>query len=227
MKIELVVFDLAGTTVHDNQDVHRVLQKSLKQFDIDISLAEANQVMGIPKPVAIRQLLELKKADDISEKFIDSIHKHFVSVMVNFYMTDPEVKEKEGASDLFRQLREMGLKVIVDTGFDRPITNSILQRLGWLEEKLIDGSVCSDEVENGRPHADMIFKAMQLAGVDDVQKVAKVGDTASDMQEGTNAGCSLVIGITSGAFTREALLLEPHTHLIDSLDALPDILKKQ
>lgn len=227
MKIELVVFDLAGTTVHDNQDVHKVLQKALKEFNVEISIEEANQVMGIPKPVAIRQLLELKKAEDISEKMIDSIHKHFVRVMIDFYMTDPEVKEKDGASELFTLLKEMGIKIIVDTGFDRPITNSILQRLGWLEKKLIDGSVCSDEVEKGRPHADMIFKAMQLAGIDDVQKVAKVGDTASDMQEGTNAGCSLVIGITSGAFTREALLREPHTHLIDHLLALPDILRKQ
>lgn len=226
MMIELVVFDLAGTTVHDNQDVHKVLQTALREFNVEISIEEANQVMGIPKPVAIRQLLESKKAQDISEQIIDSIHNHFVNVMINFYMTDPEVKEKEGASELFTLLKEMGIKVIVDTGFDRPITNSILQRLGWLDKKLIDGSVCSDEVEKGRPHPDMIFKAMQLAGIYDIKKVAKVGDTASDMQEGTNAGCSLVIGITSGAFTREALLREPHTHLIDSLGALPEILKK-
>ena len=32
MSIELVVFDLAGTTVKDNQDVHKVLQKALSQI---------------------------------------------------------------------------------------------------------------------------------------------------------------------------------------------------
>jgi hydroxymethylpyrimidine pyrophosphatase-like HAD family hydrolase len=29
MEIKLVVFDLAGTTIHDNQDVHRILQGAL------------------------------------------------------------------------------------------------------------------------------------------------------------------------------------------------------
>jgi phosphonatase-like hydrolase len=224
MEIDLIVFDLAGTTVHDNNDVHRVLQQALKHFEVDISIEEANEVMGIPKPIAIRALLQLKKVDLITDKVIHDIHQFFVKAMIAFYQTDESVKEKEGASELFKSLKENGTKVVVDTGFDRPITNAILDRLGWINSKLIDGSVCSDEVENGRPHPDMIFKAMQLAGVTDINKVAKVGDTASDMQEGTSAGCGLVIGITSGAFSREALLKEPHTHLIDSLWELPEVM---
>ena len=42
MKIELVVFDLAGTTVKDNQDVHRVLRVALRHAGVDISLEDAN-----------------------------------------------------------------------------------------------------------------------------------------------------------------------------------------
>jgi phosphoglycolate phosphatase-like HAD superfamily hydrolase len=67
----------------------------------------------------------------------------------------------------------------------------------------------------------MIFRAMAATGVKAVDRVAKVGDTSYDLQEGSSAGCGLVIGITSGAFTREQLLAEPHTHLIDSI---PEIL---
>src|SRR5690606_37265031 len=64
MMIDLVVFDLAGTTVHDNKDVQRVLQNTMAKFDIYITPEEADNVMGIPKPVAIRQLLE-KYSDDL------------------------------------------------------------------------------------------------------------------------------------------------------------------
>ncbi len=223
MKTELVIFDLAGTTVHDNQDVHKVLQHALKHFGFEISVDDANAVMGIPKPIAIRDLLKLKKLETIPENLIEDIHSLFVQSMIAFYKTDPSVKEKEGTSEVFKILKSKGIKIAVDTGFDRAITNTILARLNWIEDKLIDGSVCSDEVANGRPHPDMVFKAMQLAGIDDIAKVAKVGDTASDMHEGTSAGCNLVIGITSGAFTREALSKEPHTHLIDSLKELPAI----
>lgn len=216
MQIELVVFDLAGTTVKDNQDVHKVLRKAMAQFGVAILLEDANEVMGIPKPVAIRMLLEQKKLPATAER-IDAIHQVFVADMIRFYEHDLSVGEKDGVTATFRKLKELNIKVAVDTGFDRPITNALLNRVGWIQQNLVDCSVTSDEVLRGRPYADLIFKAMELTGVSNAQHVAKVGDTASDLQEGVNAGCGLVVGITSGAFSRHQLLKEKHTHLIDSI----------
>ena len=221
MEIELVVFDLAGTTVRDNKDVHRMLKNAMKVFGVIISIEEANEVMGIPKPVAIKQLLEVKNYPDISPELINHIHVEFVEQMIKFYKNDPGVGEKEGVSDTFRILKERGIKIAVDTGFDRQITDPLLARLGWKRDKLIDASVTSDEVEHGRPFPYLIYKAMYLTGVTDVKKVIKVGDTPSDLQEGTSAGCQFVIGITSGAFSRAQLEVEPHTHLFDQV---PEIL---
>ena len=45
MSIQLVVFDLAGTTVNDNKDVHRVLQRALANAGVEISIDDANEVM--------------------------------------------------------------------------------------------------------------------------------------------------------------------------------------
>jgi phosphonatase-like hydrolase len=226
MAIQLVVFDLAGTTVKDNKDVHRVLQQALQQHGVSISIDDANDVMGIPKPVAIEQLLRKRYTGtkSITENWIDDIHRIFVQQMIDFYKHDLSVGEKDGAGATFRMLKERKLKVVVDTGFDRPITTPLLDRLGWQKENLIDASVTSDEVPRGRPYPDMIFRAMELTGIRDVRAVAKVGDTASDMQEGNAAGCSLVIGITTGAFSREQLLKEKHTHLVNSLPEIPEII---
>jgi len=227
--IELIVFDLAGTTVKDNRDVHRVLKDTLAKYDVDISLEDANAVMGIPKPVAIRQLLSERLDADrpVTDEWIDEIHKVFVSDMIEFYRTDNSVGEKDGVSTLFRKLKERNLKVVVDTGFDRPITNALLERLGWQRDGLIDASITSDEVKRGRPYPDMIFKAMELTEVTSPSHVAKVGDTASDLKEGTSAGCGLVIGVTDGAFTRDMLQLEMHTHLIDKVTDVLHILQPQ
>lgn len=224
--IELVVFDLAGTTVKDNKDVHRVLQQALASFDVTISIEDANVVMGIPKPIAIRALLEKRYHGSIAitSGWIQEIHHVFVERMITFYKTDLGVGEKDGVSDTFRKLKENKLKVVVDTGFDRQIVDPLLARLGWVEKNLIDASVTSDEVANGRPHPDLIFKAMELTGVKDVSRVAKVGDTASDLQEGTSAGCGLVIGITTGAFSESELMKEKHTHLIKDVPSLLEIL---
>ncbi len=220
--IDLIVFDLAGTTVKENFDVQRVLKNSFEKVGLSITIEQANKVMGIPKPVAIAQLLESLQHPNPSVDLIHQIHTDFVSSMISFYEQDASVEENAGVSDTFRRLKEKGVKVMVDTGFDRPIVNALLVRMAWQENGLIDGSITSDEVENGRPHPDMIFKAMKLAGVTDSKRVAKVGDTLSDLGEGNAAGCGLVIGITSGAFTHDQLAAAPHTHIIQHI---PEVLK--
>jgi phosphoglycolate phosphatase-like HAD superfamily hydrolase len=126
MSPELIVFDLAGTTVKDNHDVHRALQHALAKYGVWISIEDANGVMGIPKPIAIRSLLNGSDIHGltITEDFVQEIHHSFVEEMIHFYREDPSVAEKEGVSDTFRKLKERKLKVAIDTGFDRQITDS-------------------------------------------------------------------------------------------------------
>jgi phosphonatase-like hydrolase len=227
MSIKLVVFDMAGTTVKDANNVHEALQKALDGAGFHFSIAEINPYMGIPKPLAIKYLLEKRptahhlKED---ETFIAQVHEDFIKEMINFYETSEEVGEKPYTADVFKKLREKGIKVALDTGFSRDIADIIIKRLGWGNGDLVDFSVTSDEVANGRPYPDLIFKAMEIAGITDSEEVAKVGDTSSDLQEGKAAGCKYNIGVTSGAFSREDLEKEPHTHLIEHLSELIDII---
>ena len=221
---KLVVFDLAGTTVDGADQVPHFLQKALADYGVDIPFADANERMGLPKPVAIRELLEIHALPPTTtDDLVSRIHRRFVQDMTDYYQNSPDVKEKEGTSETFAFLKKHNIRVAVDTGFDRQITDAILERLCWRARNLIDTSVTSDEVENGRPHPDMILKAMQLTGIAEVTEVAKVGDTASDMQQGRSAGCRWVIGVTTGAYTAEELQKEPHTHLIQKLAELPAI----
>jgi phosphonatase-like hydrolase len=224
IKPKLIVFDLAGTTVHDNKDVHHVLQRVFKKIHIRISIQEANEVMGIPKPIAIRMLLERHQYPYISEMLVLEMHAHFVLKMAKFYKEHASVREKHGASAVFRVCKKHGIKIVVDTGFDRAIVVPLLERMGWEKNGLIDGSVTSDEVVKGRPYPDMIYRAMELTGVTDVESVAKVGDTMSDLQEGTAAGCTWVIGVTTGAYSHDELQKGPHTHLVQHLSELLPIL---
>lgn len=224
MQIELAVFDLAGTTVKENFDVQRTLQNAFKKSGLDITIEQANKVMGIPKPVAIRELLEKINHPQITDDFIDHIHSVFVADMISFYQHDPTVQENDGVSETFKSLKSHGIKIVVDTGFDRPIVSALLNRLSWEKQGLIDGSVTSDEVANGRPHPDLIVKAMAIAGVSDPKRVAKIGDTISDLGEGTAAGCGLVVGITSGSFSKEQLMAVPHTHIIERIPQIVGVL---
>jgi phosphonatase-like hydrolase len=225
--IELVVFDMAGTTVYDGDAVNASFRETLAAWQIEADPASVDAVMGLPKPEAIRLLLAqfggvhgvLPTAENI-----DAIHADFTACMRHYYANDPAVREIPGSSETFAALRRAGIKVALDTGFFRPIVDVLLARLGWSCPQVIDAVVTSDEVPRGRPHPDMIRRLMAQLGVQDASRVAKVGDTRADMEEGANAGCGLIIGVITGSLTREQLQACPHTHILPSVTALPDFL---
>jgi len=228
MAIKLVVFDMAGTTVEDKDNVHEALIKGFELNNYKIDREDANSVMGYPKPVAIRTLLEQKfKTKENTGELTAKIHNTFVNEMISFYKTDPSVKSKKNAEETFKRLREKGIKVGIDTGFSRDIADTIFERLKWKENNLVDYTVTSDEVNNGRPFPDMIYKAMKDLNIKTADEVAKVGDTVSDLMEGNSANCRYVIGITTGAYTREALEPEKHTHLVNDLLEVVDIVTSE
>jgi phosphonatase-like hydrolase len=181
--------------------------------------------MGLPKPEALRQLIAPVAGAAALLPRVGAIHDDFVARMIQFYRTDPAVAEVPGAGAVFARLRAASIRVGLDTGFGRAITQAVLDRLGWRDGEAIDASVTSDEVAHGRPHPDMIRHLMARLGIDSVDRVAKVGDTPADLLEGTNAGCGMVIGVTSGTHTRAELAAHPHTHLIESVRDLPALLR--
>jgi phosphonatase-like hydrolase len=224
MNIQLVVFDMAGTTVRDDDAVNLCLREALAPMAA-VTRAEVNAVMGLPKPVAIRELLGTRRSGrrTVTPEMVAAIHDDFLARMLLFYRTGPGVEPMPHALEAFHQLKEAGVSIALDTGFSRPIVDAVLTRLGWEDGLLLDATVASDEVPQGRPHPDLIFKAMELTGVADPKTVAKVGDTPSDLLEGAAAGCGLVVGVTCGTHTREELAPHPHTHLIGSLRELPSL----
>lgn len=225
MRIELVVFDIAGTVVRDRDFVSAALRRALSTAGIEVDRDAVNRVMGLPKPEAIRRLIEGTPNESTLLPRVGAIHADFVAQMQRFYATDPEIAAIPGATETFAELHRAGIKVGLDTGFSRDITQAILNRLGWREGEVIDASVCSDEVSRGRPHDDMIRALMRRLAIGDVQHVAKVGDTPADLHEGTNSGCGLVIGVTRGSHTREQLAVHPHTHLLETVADLPALLR--
>jgi phosphonatase-like hydrolase len=225
MAIRLVVFDMAGTTVQEDDSVNRCLRGSLEAAGLAVLPAAVNAVMGLPKREALRRLIEPSPfARELLPK-IEAIHADFAARMRSFYASDPSICEVSGTRGVFRWLHQAGIAVAVNTGFSRDIAQIILDRLGWERDGLIDASVTSDEVERGRPSPDMIHYLMKRLGIVNAREVAKVGDTPVDLEEGQRAGCGLVIGVTQGTHTREQLAALPHTHLIGNATELPALLE--
>ncbi len=225
--IQLVVFDIAGTTVKDHGEIVLAFQSALHEHGYKIPAEKVSLLMGYKKPEAIRLMLEEYEEDKamITAEYVNTIHARFIKLMIDYYETTHILEPLPHAEEMFAWLKERGIKIGLDTGFSSDITNVIIKRLGWLKDGRVDAVVSSNEVPAGRPQPYMIKKIMQACGVTDVTKVIKIGDTEVDVNEGKNAGCLLSIAVTTGAFTREQL--EPHepSFIIDSLEELLPILQ--
>jgi phosphonatase-like hydrolase len=225
MKVKLVIFDISGTLIEDNGCVYTAYRKALLTKGVTITQRDVNNVMGMAKPFAIRQLLEkYLTAKQITPEMCEDVQHVFTESMISFYQNDPAAKEIEGAADVLFNLKKHGITIGLDTGFSRPIADVIIERFGWKKNFLIDACVSSDEVKNGRPAPDLAFKVMELTGIKDSKQVVKVGDTPSDLGEGKAAGCLYNVGVTSGAYSREELIKYEHTHILESVRELPEVL---
>lgn len=196
----LVIFDMAGTTVQDNNDVARCFQQALRTLNCEFSMEEINTVMGWDKMTAIETLFR---------KRMFKVRDFFEELMLTHYSKN--AREIHGATATFRMIRSSGGLVALNTGFPRVIANAIIKCLKWESE--INISVTSDEVEQGRPHPDMI-EAIQGEALDyemfnleesSSHIIIKFGDTISDIQEGINANCEGSFGVCTGAYTRDQL----------------------
>lgn len=227
-QIQLAVFDMAGTTIHDENSVAKAFQRALNLHGYPkVTLQEANEKMGYSKPQAIRDLLLIHEPDldKITDSLIEEIHSAFVQGMLDFYANDPSIRAVADAEEVFEALQKMGIKVALDTGFSRDITDIILKRVGWADGRLVNASAASDEVPMGRPFPHMIQKIMAELGVTDPKSVIKIGDTEVDVNEGHNAGCLMSIGITSGVFSEEELIPHRPTHLAKNLKEVLQIVE--
>jgi phosphonatase-like hydrolase len=225
MSVKLVVFDMAGTTVSDNNNnVARAFQKAFMENGIDISIGDATPLMGYHKPLAIQMLLE-RSGITFDTDFIEKIHDDFENEMMDFYEYDAAAKPISGAEAVFEKLKQRGIRIALNTGFSKNVADTIVERFQWKEKGLIDDVIGSDEVEKGRPYPFMIGKLMERAGINDPLEVAKVGDTTVDIEEGQNAGCLYVVAITTGAGNAIELEKMKPTHMINDLSEIPTILQ--
>lgn len=221
--LHLAVFDIAGTTVKDDDFVAKAMHEAFAKHNIRLQNIDLGPLMGYHKPLAIKMIFE-HQGIPYDESLIRTLHDDFVDNMISFYATSPEVEPLPGAEEIFRYLKQRGACIALNTGFSRNIAEVIVGRFKWIKNGLVDAFIGSDEVANGRPHPDMIIelkKRLQLS-VDAV--TMKVGDTVVDVQEGKAAGCKFIVGVTTGAAAVAELEKQQPTHIVNHLLEIPDIL---
>lgn len=221
MTIRLASFDMAGTTIAEAGTVYAVLRSTVENATgKTISDPLLARWGGTSKHAAIGGLLTAL-GEDTSQQ--DALFLAFQDTLTAEYRANPPTVIP-GVREAVASLRAAGVKVALQTGYSRDVAELLLDTVGWTVGTDIDALVTSDEVPASRPAPFLIFGTMQATGVTSVDEVIVAGDTANDLGAGIAAGVRYVVGVATGAYTPLQLGRYRHTHLLESVAGIPELL---
>ncbi len=225
MTPKLAVLDMTGTTINDKGLVQKAAINSMREItNTQITLDDANKVMGLPKQVAFEQLCSVHGAN-LETQTIDALLNYFNNEIEHFYGISGNIELMPHTIELLEAMRNRGTKIYLNSDFNKKIADMIVKQLNL--EGYIDGFIATDEVKKGRPHPDMIQLAMKREKIEYGHKVMKIGDTVSDLYEGFSAGCAWNIGVLTGAQTYNELFTAPYTQILNNLEPILRIFAKK
>lgn len=220
--IELVVLDMAGTTVRDDGVVEQAFQRAAERTGVAERMpwAEALQyvrdTMGMSK---IDVFTHLAAGDVAAATAATAAFEGAYAEII----AEQGAAEIPGAADAIRALRDAGLSVVLTTGFAPVTRDALIDALGWGD--LVDLALSPIDAGRGRPAPDLVLTALLRTGASSIQAVAVAGDTASDVESGRRAGAGFVAGVLSGAHDRAALA--GADAVLDSIADLPAVLAER
>jgi phosphonatase-like hydrolase len=220
----LVVFDLGGTTVRDNGDVPAAFAAALAATGLHVDASDIDGWRGASKREVIRRVVAQERPglrSEAQDALASSVYADFREALAARLRRATDLSIP-GVTRAFERLKAADIRVALNSGFDRDILDLILGIVRW-PAGLLDAIVCGDDVPLGRPAPLMILRSMALTGVTDAQRVAVVGDTRLDLEAGLKAGAGYRIGVLGGAHDRATLEAAPHTHILLSAAAVPDL----
>lgn len=222
--LELVVLDMAGTTVLDDGVVEQAFQRAAERTGVADRMpwAEAlDHVRATMGQSKIDVFTHLSGGDaDAAARATAAFEGAYAEII-----TEQGVSEIRGAADAIQGLKDAGLRVALTTGF-APITReALLDGLGW--RGLVDLALSPIDAGRGRPAPDLVLTALLRTQTSSVSAVAVAGDTVSDVESGRRAGAGFVAGVLTGAHDRPALSAAGADAVLADVTALRGVLAQR
>jgi phosphoglycolate phosphatase len=210
MNVELICFDMAGTTVNDDGLVLATFRRTI--VEMGLSGDEARDAESY-----VIETMGQSKLDVFTELFNDRAHDANEAFERNFVeaANDSGVTEVPGARAMTEYASGRGIGVALTTGFSPATREALIDLLGWNE--LFPWRVSPADAGRGRPHPDMVLLCALRAQVSGVQSIVVIGDTASDMMAGRRAGAGQCVGVLSGTDDAARLLQSGADLVVDSV----------
>ena len=213
-----VFFDMDGTLV-DSVDLHAdSWARTFTHFGRYISVERVRFQIGKGGDQLLPHLLGQEDADARGEEMAayraDLFKREYIS----------RVKPFPGVPDLFRHIRERGLKIAIASSA-KADELKVYKKIAGVEE-LTDVDTTSEDAEKSKPHPDIFQAALTKLGLFP-QDVVVVGDTHYDIEAAAKAGMG-TIGMLCGGFPEDVLrgagavaIYRDPAHLLADYDTSP------
>jgi HAD superfamily hydrolase (TIGR01509 family) len=201
------ILDIDGTLVDSNYHHTLAWYRAFRQHDVVLPLWRIHRSIGKGGDQIVADLagdgVEEEKGDDIR-----SAEKALYMALIE------EVQPLEGARELIEDLKGDGRAVVLASSAKADEVDHYLDLLDARE--LADAWTTSADVEQTKPHPDLVLAALERA---ETQDAVMVGDSVWDCEAAARAGIETVAVLTGG-FSEDELTEAGAAAVFDSVVAL-------
>ena len=172
--IKAVIFDMDGVLIESFEAWLRAMDLTAKEFGFEgVKAEEFRKVYGQSTQGDIEMFMPGRTVDEVEEAYSRNFPK-----FIEFTNILPNVKE------LLVEIKKRKIKTLVATNTNSIIAPKQLEAVGI--RQYFDYIIGGDEVENPKPHPEMILKALEKLG-EGKEEVLYIGDSVYDVGAGKAA----------------------------------------
>ncbi len=215
-RYSLAIFDFDGTLVDSKEVIGEATNRALADCGYPpLDPQKIYDFIGLPLTYSLQQFLGEEATDEKVEELFKRYRHHWYELEPGRIHLFPGVRE------LLDALRAGEMKLAIATSKSLVGLERLLDTLDL--RKYFGFWVTNDTVTNGKPHPEMVERALRHFRIAAAEAVM-IGDTIYDLQMGQAAGVD-TCAVTYGAHSAGDLQKVSPTWLAHSVEELVDILQ--
>jgi len=208
MKYKLCIFDLDGTTADSVGAIAHTANQCLELYGLKANPVEDYKMFaGEGQYELIKRAL--KAAGDKELKLYEQVMPKYIELFKTGCIYN--VKSYQGVIEMLKEMKQKDIKIAILSNKQNDNTVKVVEKI--FGKGFFDVILGQKDTHNRKPSPEGAFILMKEFKVKS-EECLYVGDTATDMETGINAGMDTV-GVTWGFRTREELVLAKAKYIVD------------
>lgn len=200
--IRCVLFDLDGTIIDHFTCIYRCYCYAQEKLGLGrVSYEKVLQTVGGSVPVTLERLF----GKELGAKALPLYRERFAQIMLE------DIKPLPATPEIFRHLRERGLRTGVFTNKEGEASRAIIAHLGWGD--CFDAVIGTQDTRWRKPEPEYSRYALETLGAE-AATTLMVGDSPFDLQAAQAVGMSAALVATGSHTLQELQALTPSAQAV-------------